>query len=164
MNTKEIRARLEAATDGPWEIGTDKEDLLPGFRYDILSEDEWHVASIAGGADSKELPDGEEEKANADFIANAPTDIKDLLDEVEAKQHIVDELHSRLAELTSYVKAMLGDKNFNFNYMDSAVLQRFERSVEKNKPFVVNVWRAGQSRPLNKENNNGKEEDTDILA
>jgi hypothetical protein len=60
----------EKHTPTPWRYEEAYEESLPNYRYEILTdeEDPWQIASIAGGTDANELPDGEEERANAEHI------------------------------------------------------------------------------------------------
>lgn len=64
---KEIRARLDAATPGPWDV------------------DEWTTTAdvFASGAKSEPTVAHRVRMSDADFIAHAPADIAWLLDEVE---------------------------------------------------------------------------------
>lgn len=67
-----IRARLDAATRGPWALGHDT-DINGGWFAEILVPSQ-HLAAL-GYIDSS--------RADAEFIAHARTDLEQLLDEVE---------------------------------------------------------------------------------
>lgn len=80
----EIRARLEAATPGPWETDVD----YPYRQKGIL-----HFKSVGAAIWWGSIPSANQEmKSNAEFIANAPTDIAYLLDELR-KQRGYEETH-----------------------------------------------------------------------
>jgi phage host-nuclease inhibitor protein Gam len=70
---KEIQARLEAATPGPWALV----DRL-GVIYECQSE----ISVIEVDANVNE--------GDAEFIAHAPEDIRRLLDEIDQLRNIVD--------------------------------------------------------------------------
>lgn len=83
----EIRERLEKATPGPWvnegDVVADEQSIVVG----VESYNWRFVAHINSDTDDgPETPpiSPEEAKANAEFIANAPTDIAFLLDELAA--------------------------------------------------------------------------------
>lgn len=80
----EIRARLEAATPGPWEA-TWRDDEWASVEIPDTADDTMQLAWHEGGGIT--AMDG----ANAEFIAHAPTDIAFLLEENER-------LERRLAE------------------------------------------------------------------
>ena len=80
VDTDAIRARLEAATPGPWAVGRHAETLAgrgcPSYCHNIHTEEGEDVTrpcAWIGGAD-------------ATLIAHAPADIAALLDEVERLQ------------------------------------------------------------------------------
>lgn len=85
LDISAIRARLEAATPGPWKFIADRYN--PGSI--ILSHWESDGAPL--------IPDDD-----IPFIANAPTDVKALLDEVtslEAKVKELEEYKRKYEEL-----------------------------------------------------------------
>jgi hypothetical protein len=110
----EIRERLEKATPGPWvnegDVVADEQSIVVGvesYNWRFIA----HINSDTD--DGLETPpiSPEEAKANAEFIANAPTDIAFLLDEfaslrsqLEARQeheNDYDKLHDYLGDLTA---------------------------------------------------------------
>jgi hypothetical protein len=86
-----IRARLDAATPGPWESDyTFVQDNSLGVRIIGVRVSGPAIAYDAG------LPDEEVDTqlhATLDVIANAPTDLRALLDEVERLTAERDRLH-----------------------------------------------------------------------
>ena len=68
-----IRARLEAATDGPWR-GVDDIDLN---EIRVVADDDFPVGEVVVAEIGQGI-------ADANFIAHAPTDIARLLDVAEA--------------------------------------------------------------------------------
>jgi len=75
---EEIRERLEAATDGPWEA-RDRGSPRPVWTHNGR-----HVNRVVATLN----PDLEV-KANADLIAHAPTDLRRLLEVVGAAERLV---------------------------------------------------------------------------
>ncbi len=71
MNTDEIKARLEAATEGKWDNSTNERSEHPSVIYTDIDDEGSLIV-----AECRTVEDG-------DFIAHAPTDIKWLLEEVE---------------------------------------------------------------------------------
>jgi len=67
----EIRARVEAATPGPWEVDDKYSD-----QFVVCELDEYVAVSASTDADI-----GLDGRADAEFIAHARQDIPDLLDE-----------------------------------------------------------------------------------
>lgn len=65
MNLTDIRARLKAATPGPWRVGEKSRNVIQGIKILFLPTC-WT-----------------RKKADVEFLANAPTDIAALLAEVE---------------------------------------------------------------------------------
>lgn len=101
MNIPEIRARCEAATEGPWETRPIDDCDPPGYRYNVYSVDNgggWQICSLAGGTDSHELADDIEEQANADFIAAAKQDIPALCDHIDKLQSELSDAHKALRD------------------------------------------------------------------
>jgi hypothetical protein len=76
MTLPAIRARLAAATPGPWRSRPHQQ---PEYRYVAFStkRDEWYTTSPL-------------EPADADFIAHAPADIAALLAVAEAAETLLD--------------------------------------------------------------------------
>lgn len=73
----EIRARLDAATPGPWNVRTNGSWLRP--RAVVYRDSNQHANNV----DVCQLIGERREWADADLIAHAPADIAWLLDEVE---------------------------------------------------------------------------------
>lgn len=75
-----IRARLAAATPGPWVAG--KGGTIDGANYaEVICKGQVDCMSYCYGGSS--TIDGDNLKADTDFIANAPTDMARLLAAVE---------------------------------------------------------------------------------
>lgn len=74
-----IRERLEAATPGPWAIVDDGTDG-PGW----VREPTGPIAEIFGGYAERVI-------GNTTLIASAPTDLRRLLDDLEACQHRLEQ-------------------------------------------------------------------------
>ena len=71
-----IRARLAAATPGPWErMPAEVSDTRPADCYDVWGGDDWLCASV--------------HHTNADLIAHAPADLAALVAEVERLRETV---------------------------------------------------------------------------
>jgi hypothetical protein len=89
-----IRARLAAATPGPWRVHS---------RGDVALIDprQWPAWAVAddpdGGEDDFERLVAEATAADADLIAHAPTDLAALLDEVERLRAQVDDYRTLAA-------------------------------------------------------------------
>jgi hypothetical protein len=79
---EKIKTRLKKASPGPWHFAGDEEEIeegmFPGPHWIVDLPDLTHIGYIAKTADSLE-----EGAANAEFVANAPTDIAALLEEVD---------------------------------------------------------------------------------
>jgi hypothetical protein len=95
-----IRARLTAATSGPWSCGTDELTVTAGS---------WPIAIVGIGHDDIAV-DYEDDalvfnhvnhSADADLnlIAHAPEDIKNLLNEVDRLNDALREISQRLEEV-----------------------------------------------------------------
>lgn len=113
----EIRARVAAATAGPWvaiyygpEVARE-----PGWSVDCNQPDVLSVANVFRGYGNRG-----EDAANAAFIANAPDDIRFLLAEVERLRAERDALRLALQDLAednpsmaalNRAKAMLGGQS-----------------------------------------------------
>jgi hypothetical protein len=89
-----IRARLDAATPGPWHL----ESPFP-TRFIMASEDDC-VAELIGPWDSGDIKFERRWRGDAALIANAPTDLRALLDEVERLTHnlVQTERHAQIIE------------------------------------------------------------------
>lgn len=72
----EIRARCDAATPGPWDIGGIRKNLIQTANAPFCE-----VCTVRGGSSFQEI-DGQQ-KSNAAFIAHAREDIPYLLSEIE---------------------------------------------------------------------------------
>jgi len=84
---EEIKARVEAATQGPWEIY--KDHLFSAFdRYGISTYFEWPVCKAGGNLTAQ----------NAEFIAHAREDIPALVIEVERLQAIIEQLQQEIKD------------------------------------------------------------------
>lgn len=81
-NLTEIKARLAAATDGPWTTWG-QEDIIVSVR--AMVKRLGHV-TICGMHFAGEIKAQEQQNANADFIAHAPTDIATLIEALEAAE------------------------------------------------------------------------------
>ncbi len=90
-----IRARLAAATPGPWVVEHDRNDQ-PNI-YPADDHDRW-IALLP-----HQCVTAIERMANADaaFIANSPTDIADLLAEVERLRSALSDREERLRSALS---------------------------------------------------------------
>lgn len=85
-----IRARLDAATPGPW--FTPDERRLQGAVSTRIGDRECQVASIDGDAamfDHRAEPH-EVQRANASFIAHARQDVEQLVARVEFLERLID--------------------------------------------------------------------------
>ena len=86
----EIRARVEAATPGPWEVDDKYSD-----QFVVCELDEYVAVSASTDADI-----GLDGRADAEFIAHARQDVPDLLDER-------DVLIQRLATMENLASGIL---------------------------------------------------------
>lgn len=95
-----IRARLTAATSGPWALGTDELTVTAGA---------WPIAIVGVGHDDITV-DYEDDTvafnhvnhsadADLDLISHAPEDIKNLLNEVDRLNDALREISQRLEEV-----------------------------------------------------------------
>jgi hypothetical protein len=104
-----IQARKDAASPGPWEASqgatSDGSELVTTYQQ----KTEFLALSLNSGRsglwlvdNSEVIPavtgDGPRAKANAEFIANAPTDIGFLLDLARKQQAAIDAVTARLDE------------------------------------------------------------------
>lgn len=80
MNTDEIKARLEAATEGKWDNSTNERSEHPSVIYTDIDDEGSLIV-----AECRTVKDG-------DFIAHAPTDIKWLLEEVNRLRNKIDDV------------------------------------------------------------------------
>ena len=78
----EIRARVEAATPGPWEVDDKYSD-----KFVVCELDEYVAVSASADADI-----GLDGGPDAEFIAHARRDIPDLLDDLDALRAERDKL------------------------------------------------------------------------
>lgn len=78
----EIREREQSATPGPWRVRAGNVYHPTNVATD--EAEPWTMCEIIPGCNGLELPEGEEDAGNAQFIASARTDIPYLLDRVVA--------------------------------------------------------------------------------
>ena len=93
LDLTDIRARLTAATSGPWNQGTDELTVTAGS---------WPIAIVGVGHDGITVDYENDEvafdhvsnsaDADLDLIAHAPEDIKALLDEVDRLNDALQEI------------------------------------------------------------------------
>ncbi len=86
---KEIEARCEAASEGPWDYQYEADGA-----YDLWSRKLHEVPSLLGQIDTDEDDHHATNEANATFIAHARTDVPDLIARVK-------ELEERIASAKS---------------------------------------------------------------
>lgn len=101
----EIRARLEAATPGPWKARRTRTDLafhVPAMVVWERSEGTTRVLTFVAVCEAALAPND----ANADLIANAPTDLADLLAEVERLEQVGRVLWHGLEGLAACVEEL----------------------------------------------------------
>ena len=119
MNTKEIRARADAATPGPWGVWEDHAEIWAG----ILENTPGQIRSTKGGGpigNFEQIDDGVDEDSvcmdqsvdNAVFAAAARDDVPRLCDRVEA-------LEAALREATNTLDALV-NANDDIDDMASA--------------------------------------------
>lgn len=77
-----IRARLEAATPGPWRVDYSKE-YRSVRRVGAKAGERWRIAGVGTGRRVDPQDD-----ANAELIAHAPDDLRDLLAVAEAVEKL----------------------------------------------------------------------------
>jgi hypothetical protein len=83
----EIRARLAAATPGPWKANDD--GTIDGSEYaEVICRGQVDCMAYCAGGTS--VIEGDNLKADADLIANAPTDIARLLAALDDLLYIAD--------------------------------------------------------------------------
>ena len=88
-----IRERLNAATPGPWEI----------YWYgNVQSKVNYKNVCVAFGKEGEPNP-------NAEFIANAPTDIRKLLDEIEKRDKALARVEMACDAMDAGVSIRSGD-------------------------------------------------------
>ena len=78
MSAESLRARLEAATPGTWEISGEPGKTAVGIRS--TEESRPGIGAIYGGSERNA-------KADADLIAHTPTDLRLALGVIEAAKH-----------------------------------------------------------------------------
>lgn len=103
----EIRARADAATDGPWRQ-TRWADQSTAGRDCIASTNGYEIIRVARAC----LRD-----ADAAFIAAARTDIPDLLDDIERLEAEVERLRAKVERVDALVETWL---NRNISWRSSA--------------------------------------------
>ena len=124
----EIKARVEAATPGPWEFETDSD--IDGFSYvewveHIISKSvtiERYKHTYPGrqyqiiiASMTENETQGKEEFANATFIAHARQDVPALVAEVER-------LRGRIAEIEQNWRDVSKSKTFRLHYRETMEL------------------------------------------
>lgn len=136
-NIDEIRKRLEAATPGPWLI--DEEE----GRFAIAAGEEHPRTYICHGYDHRD-----DEYPNADLIAHAPTDIRELLQYVQELEHreVYKGVYEKLSEvhddtqgiLTAEQKAILMDSY-------GSVVQMWRAALRVGLPHLAKklLWEDG---------------------
>lgn len=97
---QEIKARLEAATPGPW-----------WWEDDILCANEPYVVVVKPWFDDDKYENTVHVfKHDAEFIANAPTDIRYLLDEVkrltEENEQLTERLGAAVEDMTEIANSV----------------------------------------------------------
>lgn len=100
LDLGDIRARLTAATSGPWARGHDELTVTAGT---------WPIAIVGVGHDDITVDYENDEvffnhvsssaAADTDLIAHAPEDIKNLLNEVDRLNDALREISQRLEEV-----------------------------------------------------------------
>lgn len=109
---KEIEARCEAATDGPWKIWDGPAYAGGGKDWCIGSGDDWVAnmdhRTVKGHSyncevDFCDVCSGitEEQKENAEFIAHARTDIPALIKAIRVRDKRIVELEEQVDTLRS---------------------------------------------------------------
>ena len=96
-----IRARADAATDGPWDVWRD-DSGHPFVRVGHLLHEIDYLLTTGGLASGY---------ADADLIAHAPTDLRDLLAEVERLTAERDALAAQVERVRAVCEQVETDKN-----------------------------------------------------
>lgn len=129
-----IRERLNAATEGPWAVDDDDPEYIVSPEkggYDGLA-----IAKVVD-QDEGLFPI----EHNGQFIANAPTDLADLLAEL-------DRLRGKLADAwdegAEYAWAETCE-GFNGEYTDEAGTHDGKASFKSQMPEINNPYRKDQS-------------------
>lgn len=87
-----IKARAQAATDGPWRL-----EAHAGLgQHGVLGPANWSVGAL-------EFGDGPDADADREFVINAPTDIAALIAKVEHLTAEVERLSATRAEVRSAI-------------------------------------------------------------
>lgn len=115
LDLGDIRARLTAATSGPWARGHDELTVTAGT---------WPIAIVGVGHDDITVDYENDEvffnhvsssaTADIDLIAHAPEDIKNLLNEVDRLNNALQEIDRRIDtadpdELADQVRSVLNN-------------------------------------------------------
>lgn len=119
-----IRARVDAATEGPWEWSANSDD-----RFFVTGGGEGAAVNIeVDSHDGNWSMSRQRMQADAQFIATARTDVPALLDEVERLRPV--------AEAAAAVVAVLRGKGWK---------PENEWFIPETAPFVaaVEAWRGG---------------------
>jgi hypothetical protein len=134
-----IRARLDAATPGPWELWYGELDWVSvGIDGDTVAECRTHINHQFSGWQNLR---------NATFIANVPTDLRALLDEVERLTKREDVLVKAGLDL------MVANKDLTVE-RDAAcqrTAEAFQRGVEtfRRHMYAFALGATSYSRPSN---------------
>ena len=120
-----IKARLAAATPGPWAL-VDFPVMFP--RVQSIAEDKSNICETWGWADAK-------------FIAHAPTDIAALLAEVERLQRErsewCDQADRRLTDYMTQQRDLLAEV--------AALRERLTLTPEKVEAAAIAMWKFDDS-------------------
>ena len=150
IRLSEIRARLNAATEGPWNYFTPNPRTNPSFNV-VFSE------GLSDLARSSDIAEGLSQR-NAEFIAAAPSDIAYLLDEVEQLNRRLypgqgdwpaNEVERRgvvIEDLKAMLEAVIVERDTLRAEVSrlSTVIERIAEEVEL--PFPDNYWTAPGNR------------------
>ncbi len=96
----EIRARLAGATPGPWKYEWESAGESDNFTASIYEDD--YKGLLVGRCNQNGSHHGDEE-----FIANAPADVAELLDEVDRLRAALRTSTERLANTLDELRATL---------------------------------------------------------
>ena len=126
MNLEPIKARLAAATPGPWGQGMAGDKPLPEVDYS---------AAFGFITINERSDDGAGGVADADFIAHAPTDLADLVAEVERLQAVV------LSQDDMDLPGMWSYSDFTGGDPDDRSYSQREKDASRIAGFVAEVER-----------------------
>lgn len=106
-----IESRLKDATRGPWsveQLGSGMVGPNGEFEQWICFDSMSSLASVRRGADDPEYGDDDTVRANADLIANAPTDLAKLLEAVRLLWHAYENICDDYETVRTQVLEILG--------------------------------------------------------